>query len=313
MIDLNASLYVLPRLRPCVRIEPEPNDGIRVGLEQRYSTLIEPLPLGGGDSMAPSPDGTVRLAQQLRAKFPWMEPAIAVLERQIWVSVWSGRPWLAWRPLCLVGDPGCGKSHFCREVAALSGLPMAALDLGAMHDAGAIVAVARGWTNTKPCWPAQMMSAFQTANPVLVLDEVEKAGGSDRNGEPHKAILAMLEPSTAARYFDTCLMGEIDLSAVCWIATANSTGGLPRPLASRLEIIHIDGPGPNDFDVVLNGILGALAARWQLPVSLLPELPERALRVLRQSFNRHRSLRSFKRNVEAVIGALLPFHRTNHH
>ncbi len=313
MIRLDASPYASPDLRPCKRIETEANDGIRVGLEQRYSTLTQPLPLAGGDAMAIGEEGMVHLTQRLRVKLPWMEPAIAVVERHVRVSVWAGRPWLAWSPICLVGDPGCGKSHFAREVATLSGLPFAALDLGAMHDAGALVAVARGWTNTKPCWPAQMMAAFQTANPVLVLDEIEKAGGSHRNGEPHKAILAMLEPSTAARYFDTCLMAEVDLSAVCWIATANSVKALPRSLISRLEIIFVDGPGAEHFEVVLEGVLSALAARWQLPLSYFPELPARALRVLRESFNRSRSVRLLKRHVEAVLGALLPFNRTDPH
>ena len=109
---------------------------------------------------------------------------------------------------------------------------MAALDLGAMHDAAALVSVSRGLTNTKPCWPAQAMSAHGCANPLLVLDELHKAGGSRRNGDPLGALLGMLEPSTARAYFDTSLMCEVDLSAVCWLATANDVVGLAAPLAS---------------------------------------------------------------------------------
>ena len=192
-------------------------------------------------------------------------------------------------------------------------LAFAALDVGSMYDGAAISAVSRGWTNTKPCWPAQMMQAFRTANPLLVLEEIEKAGGSERNGEPHKALLAMLEPSTAAHYFDTCLMAEVELSAVCWIATANSVESLPRPLASRLQIIPVAGPDPEHFDIVIDGLLGTLADSWQLPIDYLPAIPAEAFRVLRESFVRHRSVRLLKRQVEAVVAAILPAKRRQLH
>ncbi len=312
MIELTTP-YSVPTLRPCERIEPEPDETIRVGLQQRYSALTEQLPLNGFNGMTVDNHGEVLLASRLRALLPWMEPAIEVVERQVRLALWAGRPWLALPPLCLVGDPGCGKSHFARELARLSGLSAAAVDLGAMYDGAALTAVSRGWTNTKPCWPAQMMAAFRTANPLLVLDEIEKAGGSRGNGEPHKAILGMLEPSTAARYFDTCLMAEVDLSAVCWIATANSVELLPRPLLSRMEVITVGGPEPEHFDIALRGLLSGFAAKWELPDGLLSELPAPAIRVLRASFARHRSVRLLKRHLERVIAAVLPRARGDPH
>lgn len=260
MSRVDGSVYSVPTLRPCSAIEPEGSGGIRVELEERYAALTHPLALDGSAAMTLTNEDDVVLAKALRARFPWMEAAISVLEQQIRLAIWAGQPWLAWRPICLVGDPGTGKSHFARELASIAGLAFAALDVGSMYDAAALTAVSRGWTNTKPCWPAQMMESFRTANTLLVLDEIEKAGDSERNGDPHKALLAMLEPSTAAHYFDTCLMAEVDLSAVCWIATANSTENLPRPLASRMQIIPVAGPNPEHFEIVVAGVLGDLAS-----------------------------------------------------
>lgn len=313
MTATRATIYSEPTRRPCERIEPEATAGIQVGLEESFAALTEPLALKGVQGMVINDEGKWLVAEHLRETMPWMEPAITALERHVRISVWAGRPWLSWTPFCLVGDPGSGKSHFARELATRSGLSFAALDLAAMHDAGALVAVSRGWTNTKPCWPAQMMAAFGTANPLLVLDELDKAGGSERHGEPHKALLAMLEPSTAAHYFDTCLMTEIDLSAICWIATANSTAALPQALKSRLEVVEIPLPAPEDFEVALRGILDGFAAKWEVPDSDFPVLPGEAKRVLRDAFARYRSVRLLKRQLAAVIAAIIPEQRRTLH
>lgn len=313
MMRLDEPAFFEPVVRPCVTIEPEPDSGLRVGIEQRYSALTEYLPLKGAEAMKLDSAGDVLLCEQLRQQMPWMEPAIAIVERSVRMALWAGRPWLSWSPFCLVGGPGSGKSHFARELARLGGLSCAALDLASMSDAAALAAVSRGWTNTKPCWPAQMIASFGTGNPLLVLDEIEKSGGSDRNGEPRKALLGMLEPSTAACYFDTCLMTEVNLSAVCWIATANSADELRGPLASRMEIVVVEGPAPEHFDLILEALTGEIARRWQISSSEFPQMPAHAVKALYKSFSNHRSVRLLKRHFEMVMTAILPVRRTGFH
>ena len=306
-------LYSTATLRPCFRIEPERGDVVTVGLQDMYAALTTELPLIGAAAMAPTSAGGVELCDRLRADLPWMATAIDLIERQLRVSTWAGRPWISFRPICLSGPPGSGKSHLAREIGRVAGVGNAALDLGAMHDAAALVATSRGWTNTKPCWPAQMMNAFRVANPVLVLDEIEKAGGSRRNGDPLSALLGMLEPSTARTYFDTCLMCEVDLSQVCWICTANDASALPAPLASRMDVVEVGLPGPEHFDAILGALLAGMARRWGVPVATLPELPRRAEETLRDVFARRRSIRMLKRQVEDVVGALVAGPRLGAH
>lgn len=299
--------WAVPTLQPCAAIESEAQDGSggQVGIAAIYANLTTDLPLLGAAAVRPAAGGGVAVCARLREEMPWMGDAIDAVGRQLAIASWAGRPWLQFRPLCLIGPPGLGKSHFAHRLAVLAGVGTAALDLGAMHDAAALVAVSRGWTNTKPCWPAQMMNALGCANPVLVLDELEKAGGSRRNGEPQQALLAMTEGETARRYFDVCLLAEVDLSAICWIATANDAVGIPAPLASRFEVVRVAPPGLEHFDVVLEGLLAAQELRWAVPPGMLPALPPRARATLRRAFARTRSLRVLRRHVERVVSALI--------
>jgi predicted RecB family nuclease len=296
-----------PTLRPCTAMLPDDrgsgHDG--VVMAETYGSLASELPLFGAAAMRPEAGGEVALGRALRGEFPWMAAAVSAVERQLAIASWAGRPWLQLRPLCLVGGPGVGKSRFAHRLATLAGVGSAALDLGAMHDAAALVAVSRGWSNAKPCWPAQMMNTLGCANPVLILDELEKAGGSRRNGEPQQALLAMTEPGTARRYFDACLMVEVDLSAVCWIATANTVDGIAAPLASRFEIVPVGPPGPEHFEVILESVVAERERDWGLPAGAVPPIPNDARAILRRAFHRQRSLRALRRHVEMVLHALI--------
>ena len=86
MMHLEGSVYSLPTLRPCFAIEAEASGGIRVDLEERYAALTHPLALDGSAAMSLSENGDVVLVKALRARFPWMEAAIAVLEQQVRLS-----------------------------------------------------------------------------------------------------------------------------------------------------------------------------------------------------------------------------------
>lgn len=84
------------------------------------------------------------------------------------------------------------------------------------------------------------------------------------------------EPGTAGRHFDACPGAEVDLSAICWIATANPPDGVAGPLASRFEMVAKEAPGLERFDLALAGVVTALERSRAVPAGMLPGMPARA-------------------------------------
>jgi len=181
------------------------------------------------------------------------------------------------------------------------------LDLAGVSDNRTLEGTARGWSTPQPCFPAMTIHRTGTANPVIAIDEVDKAGASRRNGDPLATLLTMIERSTAKCFFDKCLLAPIDLSHVNWILTANDIDRLPMTLRSRLDIVHVDRPDAAHFDVLLANMLCDLATRLELPIDDLPSIPKMIDQRIRSRFARHRSVRALARDIEAAIATLIRF------
>lgn len=291
----------------CKGIEPEPNDGsiFVTGLQQRFATLTSNLPLAGGNALTPTTGGTLSLTRLLHQEAPWLSAAIDRIDAQLRLQLWAGRPWAAFRPLLLVGPPGCGKSHLARLIANHAGAGFATLDLAGTSDNRTLEGTARGWTSAQPCFPAVVINRSATANPIICLEEIDKAGGSSGNGDPIATLLTMIEPSTARGYFDKCLLAPLDLSHVNWVMTANDASRLPAPLKSRLDIVELAGPGPEYFDRILANLLRDLATRWGVQVAMLPTVDAEIEHMLRRRFARQRSVRGLMRALESVLAVLI--------
>ncbi len=306
---ITSHTYRIPtvaRLRVCARIEPERDvpHGLKSeqSLAERYKVLTTRLPLFGGQSMR---SGGSAALDALAERAPWAGPLVGTLDREVRTQLALGRPWVRLEPTLLVGPPGIGKSWLTTRMAQALGLKVASLQLGNTSDDRTLSGTARGWTNSQPAWPLVVIASTRTANPLLVVDEIDKAGGSDRAGRPHNALLAMVDPDSARRYYDQCLLAECDLSQVSWIACANSTARIPPPLLSRFRVVELERPSPEHFDVALASAYAEIAVGWDVPISSLPDLPGRAVRLLKVRFVRDRSLRVLARDARALLGAML--------
>nr|WP_281369193.1 AAA family ATPase [Microvirga mediterraneensis] len=249
---------------------------------------IEALPL----PLAPVPDLAAVRARLLR-QLPHWESIIDAVLRQV-----GTRPYAQLR-LLLVGPPGVAKTYGASVLMDTLGIPHRVVDCGSLSDA-MVMGSSRKWSNGAPGSLWDLVLAHRVANPGLVFDEIEKAGGSNRNGDIRRSLLGLLEPQRAAALLDPYLEVPVDLSGVSVILTANSLHGLSRPLLDRLQVVAVQTPGPEHLEPLASSLLRTVYRectgdeRWADP------LTGGEIDLLRRYW-RAGSIRSLRCLVEQVI------------
>jgi hypothetical protein len=269
---------------------PETEEG---SIVEAYEALTKPLPLRGGHV-----DPEI-LRTALSLEFPHMLEAAERIIGDLKLLRRGGLPWARFRPLLLAGPPGTGKTRFARRVARMLGVGQGEIGVGGVSDNRLLEGTARGWRHAQPCWPLLVMRQSESANPVLIVDEIDKAVAS-HNGDVKSTLLGMLEIETARSWFDACLLAPADLSQISWILTANTLEPLPRPLLSRLTVIRVGHPGPDAFEGLLEGVMRDIASELSLDRADLPTLPDEVIAELRDGFARV-GVRELKRVVEGFL------------
>jgi ATP-dependent Lon protease len=167
-------------------------------------------------------------------------------------------------PILLLGGPGVGKTHFAKRLARAMGTDCELISMNALSAGFVITGSSASWRGAKCGKVAERLVRGQYANPVVVLDEVEKASGSSQS-DPLAALYQLLEPETSRAFRDEFIDVEIDASQIFWVLTANSTEGIPAPLLNRMAVYEVPAPTPEQAAGIAQRMYAALLVELNLP------------------------------------------------
>jgi ATP-dependent Lon protease len=153
----------------------------------------------------------------------------------------SGNEAVQFTPILLLGEPGLGKTYFAKRLAQALGTGFEFVSMSSLTAGWVLTGASAQWHNARPGKVAQTLIEGDFANPVVVLDEVDKAGG-DHRYDPMGALYTLLERDTASHFKDEFIDVDMDASHILWVATANDESSIPEPILNRMNVYAIERP-----------------------------------------------------------------------
>ncbi|TSE34826.1 AAA family ATPase [Tepidimonas charontis] len=218
------------------RLKAQSNEREHAALAQTYERMLD----RGPERFAVKPSGVPDMAP-LYDQLPNFHEVLDDVKRHVALAQASSDS-LEITPLLLLGPPGVGKTHFAQQLAELLATEMTLVPMSSMTAGWLLSGSSSQWKGAKPGKVFEALVEGNYANPVIVVDEIDKA--SDAQYDPLGALYGLLEPQTAQRFVDEFAEVPIDASQVIWITTANDERGIPEPILNRMNVFEIAPPTP---------------------------------------------------------------------
>jgi ATP-dependent Lon protease len=212
-------------------LPPSANEALRA--------LYEKMLRVGGQRFAVKPSGLPEM-QGLFEELPNFGEVLEHIRRQLALCIDSNDD-VELQPILLLGGPGIGKTHFARRVSQMLGTGYGFVPMSSLTAGWVLSGASSQWKNAKPGKVFETFLNGEYANPVMVVDEIDKAS-ADGQYDPLGALYELLEIQTAMRFTDEFAEIPIDASGAVWFATANDASRIPEPLLNRMNVYEIEPP-----------------------------------------------------------------------
>jgi len=213
------------------KLPPKEHEGLR----STYERMLEK----GPERFQVKPSGLPAMAH-LYDDLPNFHAVLDDLKRQLALCQ-DSRDALEITPMLLLGPPGVGKTHFAREVAMLLGTGLGFISMSSLTAGWVLSGASSQWKGARPGKVFETLVDGQYANPVMVVDEIDKARG-EHAYDPLGALYSLLEHDTAQAFTDEFAEVAIDASQVIWVATANDERCIPEPILNRMNVFQVQMP-----------------------------------------------------------------------